>query len=163
MSWQQTQEVTAGVSPLLPLPLLNHLVSSVESIDRDVQCLDTKPISSFPPHIPPFYNFALHFSRWGSTSQTCMRTWGMDTTWSPCLRFSLELPWYDVCLPHSLSLSPSPSHIQILSSFLPNGHCVYSCVQSITILQTLYQVFSTLSSTNIFCFLSYFFYLSFYN
>lgn len=30
-----------------------------------------------------------------------------------------------------LSPSPSPSHIQILSPFLPNGHCVYSLYKAL--------------------------------
>lgn len=58
-------------------------VSSVESIERDVRRLENVRIS---------FIFLCICSRWGNTSQTCMRTWEMDTTWSPCSRSSLELP-----------------------------------------------------------------------
>lgn len=60
------------------------------SIERDVQRLSLYTLTSYN-----FIIFLCIFSRWGSTSQTCMRTWGMDTTWFPCLRCSLELPWYE--------------------------------------------------------------------
>lgn len=79
-------------------------VSSVESTEGWLECgihffFFSLCVSPFPflflhpsfslPFLP-----VIPFLRWGSTSQTCTRTWEMDTTWSPCSRSSLESPWY---------------------------------------------------------------------
>lgn len=78
------------------------VVRSVESIERDAQRPDNTLFSPYTLTPHTFLIVLCICSRWGSTSQTCMRTWGMDITSSPCLRSSLELPWYEY---YSLSYS----------------------------------------------------------
>lgn len=89
-------------------------VSSVESTEGWLECginffFFSLCVSPFPflflhpsfslPFLP-----VIPFLRWGSTSQTCTRTWEMDTTWSPCSRSSLESPWYGLLfLSHALT------------------------------------------------------------
>lgn len=92
-------------------------VSSVESTEGWLECginffFLSLCVSPFPLLIPlpspfllpSFFASVIPFLRWGSTSQTCTRTWEMDTTWSPCSRSSLESPWYGLLfLSHTLT------------------------------------------------------------
>lgn len=98
-----------------PCCLSNHCwinLTVVESIERDLQRLEERLLSLYTSTPRSFILFLCLCSRWGSTSQTCMRTWGMDTTWSPCLRSSLELLWYEnESLIHSCSLTITNSWI----------------------------------------------------
>lgn len=109
-SWQRRQEGTAGASSLLARQPLSPGLSAVGqsawqmSTEGWLQCkinffFSFSLFFLLPVHflsVPAPSLLPLHpclSLRWGSTSQTCMRTWEMDTTWFPCWKSSLESPW----------------------------------------------------------------------
>lgn len=89
------EEATAGTSslsarqPLSPAPSAAGQLAWHMSTTMSQQRVDWRVKLTFC-----LSSFLFSSLRWGSTSQTCTRTWGMDTTWFPCWRSSLESPWY---------------------------------------------------------------------